>query len=189
MRNPKDFPVKTILFSFRIVCASHPRETSYGAAATNGQAKVGIYYNYCAASVGTYCFMENFQYSIENEDICPANWRMPTGGWDYDESTQVGEGEYYELGVALGLTFDEDAWGFNGNTYQTALSTPLSGYYYNNSAEQQGSYGNWWPSHPEEFIGSNIYYVYVSSSYVNPVSYWGIERSYGHSIRCLVNFD
>ena len=60
--------------------------TSYGPASTNGQAKVGIYYNYCAASASTYCYAMGSDVDVPDtiidapQDICPANWRMPTGG-------------------------------------------------------------------------------------------------------------
>ena len=66
----------------------------YGQGATGNQAKVGVYYNYCAATVGTYCYLKGGNIDIPNtfvdadQDICPINWRMPTGGMT---------GEYYEL--------------------------------------------------------------------------------------------
>ena len=157
--------------------------TSYGA----GSGKVGIYYNYCAASASTYCYANNAGVDLPNtdidapQDICPANWRMPTGG-DYDDSTQTGSGEYYTLGTALGLTFDEDEWGFPGTTYQTALSTPLSGYYNGSSASDHGSYGYWWSS--TYGSGSGMYRLDAGSSYVYPTS--GVVRYNGNTMRCLM---
>ena len=37
----------------------------------------GIYYNYCAATAGTYCYSQN-SYNDANSDICPVNWALPT---------------------------------------------------------------------------------------------------------------
>ena len=160
--------------------------TSYGPAATNGQAKVGLYYNYCAASASTYCYAGNQGVDVPDtdidapQDICPANWRMPTGG-SYDDSTHTGTGEYYTLGTALGLTFDEDEWGFTGNTYQTALSTPLSGWYYYSSAVSQGSWGSWWSSTYSD--GYGMYVLGVYPTYVYPDYDF---RGSGYTMRCLV---
>ncbi|MBR2994702.1 hypothetical protein IKF32_02185 [Candidatus Saccharibacteria bacterium] len=157
--------------------------TSYGA----GSGKVGIYYNYCAASASTYCYALGQGVDVPNtdidapQDICPANWRMPTGG-NYDDSNQTGSGEYYALGTALGLIFDEDEWGFTGTTYQTALSTPLSGYYSSSSAGDQGNWGYWWSSTYSDRNG--MYSLDADSSYVNPALNYG--RYSGFTMRCLV---
>jgi hypothetical protein len=63
---------------------------------------MGVKYNYCAASAGSYCF-ENTNgaggpYGDSVEDICPAGWRMPHGNWDeYDE--------YKKLFTVLGSSY------------------------------------------------------------------------------------
>ncbi len=147
--------------------------TSYGPASTNGQAKVGIYYNFCAASASTYCYASGSGVDAPDtiidasQDICPANWRMPTGG---------NTGEYYKLAQKYG----SDAT--NTNSLQYNLSTPLSGGYYGSAASFQGSYGYWWSS-----TYYDSFYVYGLS--VNPTSvypnYSGY-RIYGRSVRCLM---
>ena len=146
--------------------------TSYGSASTNGQAKVGIYYNYCAASASTYCYaggsgVDKPDTIIDaDQDICPANWKMPTGG-----ST----GEY----LALAQKYGSDAT--NTNSLQYNLSTPLSGYYYASWAEGQGIYGRWWSSTYNS--GWSMYDLYVNPTAANPDSY---NRNDGHPVRCLV---
>ncbi len=148
--------------------------TSYGPASTSGQAKVGIYYNYCAASASTYCYAINGQ-GVDvpdtlidtSQDICPANWRMPTGG---------DSGEYY----ALAQKYGSDA--SNTNSLQYNLSTPLSGYY-GSLADDQGSYGVWWSSTYGNSL--NMYYLYVSPTSVYPG--YSYNRYDGQSVRCLMS--
>ncbi len=147
---------------------------SYGPASTSGQAKVGIYYNFCAASASTYCYAEGSGVDVPDtiidapQDICPANWRMPTGG---------DTGEYSTLAQKYTNTATET------NSLQYNLSTPLSGRYYGNATSGQGSYGGWWSS----TYYANYYSMY--NLYVDPTNaypnYLGI-RSGGHSMRCLM---
>ena len=147
--------------------------TSYGPASTNEQAKVGIYYNYCAASASTYCYASGSGIDVLDiiidapQDICPANWRMPTGG---------DTGEYFKLAQKYG----NDAT--NTNSLQYNLSTPLSGFYNGSSAGGQGNYGRWWSS-------TYSYSDYMYGLYVNPTSVGpsnGNDRGGGRSMRCLV---
>ena len=148
--------------------------TSYGPASTNGQAKVGIYYNYCAASASTYCYASGSGVDVPDtiidapQDLCPANWRMPTGGTT---------GEYYALAQKYGSTATET------NSLQYNLSTPLSGYYSGSAAYTQGSYGSWWSS--TYGSGYNVYLLLVNPTYVVPSS--SSSRSDGRSMRCLVS--
>ena len=149
--------------------------TSYGPASINGQAKVGIYYNFCAASASTYCYAGDSGVDVPGtlidapQDICPANWRMPTGG---DATT-----EYY----ALVQEYVIDAT--NTNSIQYNLSTPLSGYYYDSSTSSQNYNGNWWSSTYVSEYFMNYLYVTPTSAYPN---YWGDPRSIGISMRCLM---
>ncbi len=148
--------------------------TSYGPASTNGQAKAGIYYNFCAASASTYCYASGSGVDAADtiidapQDVCPANWRMPTGGIT---------GEYYKLAQKYG----SDAT--NTNSLQYNLSTPLSGSFYDSSASDQGSYGNWWSSTYSD--SSIMYSLDVNPTYVSP-SNDGYNRYAGYAVRCLV---
>ena len=147
--------------------------TSYGPASANGQAKVGIYYNYCAASASTYCYASGSGVNVPDtiidapQDICPASWRMPTGG---------DSGEYY----ALVQKYSDDAT--NTNSLQYNLSTPLSGEYSISSAYGHGSFSRWWSS---TFL--DIYYMH--SLYVYPTTVYpssSLGRHNGTSMRCLM---
>ena len=147
--------------------------TSYGSASTNGQAKVGLYYNYCAATVGTYCYtggqgIDKPDTLIDaDQDICPANWRMPTGG-----ST----GEYQSLAGKYTSTTATDS-----SSLQYNLSTPLSGSFYGSSAFSQGYDGYFWSSTFKE--GYCMYGLSVIPSHTFILV---AGRNDGNSIRCLV---
>ena len=137
--------------------------TSYG----YGSGKVGIYYNYCAASAGSYCYDSGAAPADTNasQDICPAGWRMPTGG---------SSGEYDTLYTAYSSS--------NAINFRNALSTPLSGVFSYGSAGAQGARGIFWSS--TRVNGSNMYYLYVDSSDV--IRLYFSNRDYAYSIRCLL---
>ena len=145
--------------------------TSYG----NGSGKIGVYYNFCAASAGSYCYGDGDSAGTSTgdagEDICPAGWRMPTGGADSVATDD--KGEY----AALYTAYSSDATNF-----RNALSTSLSGLFYNGSASYQGSSGYFWSS--TRYGGLSMYYLSVNSSGVFPqdLDY----RSSGGSVRCLL---
>ncbi|MBQ8156542.1 hypothetical protein IJ101_02025 [Candidatus Saccharibacteria bacterium] len=48
--------------------------TVYG----SGSNKVGVYYNFCAASAGSYCYGSGSGSGSISNDICPSGWRLPT---------------------------------------------------------------------------------------------------------------
>ena len=147
--------------------------TGYGLASTNGQAKVGIYYNYCAASAGTYCYTSSSGVDVVpdaiidvEQDICPANWRMPSGG---------DTGEYQTLALNYGNTATET------NSVQYNLSVPLSGMYLDNNATEQNNNCIWWTSTYAN--SSGMYGQEVMSAYYGYMSY---GRGGGYPIRCLI---
>ena len=154
--------------------------TSYGPASTNGQAKVGIYYNYCAASAGTYCYEGGHGVDVPDtdidvsQDICPANWRMPTGG---------SNGEYGVLAQKYSTTMDAT----NSASLQYNLSTPLSADYCYDKFECGSDWGYWWSAtHPSGLFNSYAMYgLRVLSTDVFPSN--ATNRNNGHSVRCLVD--
>ncbi len=151
-----------------------------------GSGKIGVYYNYCAASAGSYCWGNGTSSSgspssdpntetnptardIEG-DICPAGWRMPTGG---SYNTTTGGGEYQNL---------YSKYSSNVTNFRNAFSTPLSGVFNNGSAGNQGTDGDFWSSTWASTI--SMYYLYVNSSSVSPsYSYY---RNSGASVRCIL---
>ena len=146
--------------------------TSYGA----GSGKIGVYYNYCAASAGNYCYdsgtgvddtstLQDAQY-----DICPKNWRMPTGG---------SSGEYQALFTA----YNNNQTATDSGSLQYNLSTPLSGYFYSSSTTNRGSYGYFWSS--TWYSANYMIRLYLGASNVNSSD--TSTRRFGFSVRCMVN--
>ena len=153
--------------------------TSYGPASTNDQAKVGIYYNFCTASASTYC---GDAVNIPNtlidapQDICPTNWRLPTGG----DGDDVGVSEY----ETLIQKYSTDAT--NINSLQYNLSTPLSGQFYDNPpAHEQNNRGAWWSSTTSQVHGLVMYYLFTTKTSAS--SYNVEDYDEGLTIRCLVS--
>ncbi|MDO4527009.1 MAG: FISUMP domain-containing protein, partial [Candidatus Saccharibacteria bacterium] len=134
--------------------------TSYG----SGSGKIGVYYNYCAATMQSYCYASGSGTGNASQDVCPKGWRMPTGG---------SSGEYKALYTA---------YSSNATNFRNALSTPLSGYFYDSSAYSQGSYGYFWSSTYNN--GSYMYYLIVGSSNVSPQD--SDDRGGGFSVRCVL---
>jgi len=132
--------------------------TSYG----DGENKIGVYYNFCAATAGTYCQPQNTSSGIPSEDICPKGWRLPTGGEN---------GEYQNLYAQYNSYAD----------FKNALRASLSGYFKYAQTNHQGSYGSFWSSTP---VGDDRMYsldVRATSVPNDFTSY----RTAGISIRCV----
>ena len=147
--------------------------TSYGV----GSGKIGVYYNYCAASAGSYCYDSGTPSSDPDTstlqdakyDLCPAGWRMPTGS---------SSGEYQALYATYSSASEGQAVAF-----RIALSTPLSGTFLSGSASGQAVSGVFWSSTSNN--GNDMYYLNVSSSKVYPSNSY--TRNNGYSLRCLLS--
>ncbi len=154
-------------YSAPLVNASYKDTTQPLAMEQSGTGKIGVYYNYCAATAGSYCYgnrtSEGSPSGNASEDICPKGWRMPTGG---------SSGEYQALYTA----YSSDKANF-----VNALKTPLSGTFNNGSAHYQGSDGYFWSSTYRS--AANMHLLYVSSSYISPQD--NGSRLSGSSVRCL----
>ncbi len=158
----------------------------------NGSHKYGMYYNYCAASAGSYCYgnglSEGTPATTDAEyDICPSGWRMPIGGKNNTDANS----EPYQLAMALGLTPQDIGLTIiyvPGTPVVTSLSLPMSGsWYYNPRASStptqssQGSASNFWTR------------TYLSTSYMcatygstgNVTIYTTGDRTNANTVRCI----
>ena len=155
-----------------------------------GSGKVGVYYNYCTASAGTYCWGNGASDTgspttdpntstsptardIEG-DICPKGWRLPTSG---SYNTTTGGGEYQNL-----YNKYSGATGGQAVAFRNALSTPLSGFYSGSQSSNLGTYGLFWSSTWRST--NSMYSLNVSSSNVYPSNSY--NRNGGSSIRCIL---
>ncbi|MDO5480147.1 MAG: hypothetical protein Q4F58_00530, partial [Candidatus Saccharibacteria bacterium] len=141
------------------------QSSGYGISAN----KLGIFYNYCAASAGNYCYDSN-QTTTNNADydICPANWRLPTGGLS---------SEPYELFMAIPSATITDPLSIH---YR--LSAPLSGLYRTGSAWWQGVMGQFLTS--TRSTNSRIYmFQFGSGGGVGAQS--DATRNGGRPVRCI----
>ena len=100
----------------------------------------GGYYNYCAASAGSVCEQTMMD---ATQDICPAGWTLPTGGYNSQQS---------------GIT-----------SFVDAFSPVLSGRYYNGTLYNTGSRGYWWSATANGI--SPQYYLYYNGSSLNTSNY------------------
>ena len=144
---------------------------SYG----NGSNKYGVYYNYCAATAGSYCYAAYATESgVITEDICPSGWKMPGGG----PSSADPLNDYYKLGEAYSFDYDD---------IKEALGVPLSGYFYDEDhIDTEGERGYVWAS---TYSGSRYVYrllVDNTGSYFQGASNADV-RDFGIPVRCVFN--
>ena len=132
-----------------------------------GNWRVGGYYNYCAASAGSYCYGNGAADSgvsigSATEDVCPKGWRIPTSN----------------VGGEIGALYSN----YSYTTLRQDFHLPLSGVFYNNSANDQGSKGCFWSS--ARSGNANMNNLFVDTGNILPSD--SSNRSYGFSIRCIL---
>ena len=134
--------------------------TNYGP----GSGKMGAHYNYCATSAGTFCSSTDTDIPTTSYDICPINWRLPTGDLS---------GEYGNLYAA---------YNNNANNFKQAISATLSGF---NGFSYVNTYGEFWSSTYYERSGYTgyMYRLSVSADEVAVVNAY--QRHLALSIRCI----
>jgi uncharacterized protein (TIGR02145 family) len=145
-----------------------------------GQYKVGGYYNYCAASAGSYCYGNGTSGGTSSgnatEDICPKGWRMPAGNTS---------GEYSALAKAIYGSTGSTGSTSNVTNYRSALRLPLSGLFRDGSAIYQGQLGYIWSSTRSN--DTPMYRLGLSAVSVSPVDH--DYRGGGFSVRCLLGSE
>ena len=160
--------------------ASHKNNTnvtSYGTAS----GKVGIYYNYCATSGGTYCYAENEGPDTPTTlidspyDVCPHNWRIPTGTDDSNSEYLIVRDSYGGPSQSASSTTSLQ---YN---LSMVLATHFAEGYYN-----EGTYGATQTSTYRSSSGMTIFSVSESAIGVGGGGNSGL-RYFGRPIRCIAN--
>ena len=135
-----------------------------------GSGKLGVYYNYCAASAGYYCFGDGTNSGIPTGDsiysICPSGWNMPNG------DTAIGS--YYYL-YNTGYSSDLD-------NFRTGYSVVLSGEFVNGDTGYQGNGGGYFSA---TYNGTTT--MVRLDTHLNGVNPRGAyNRSIGAAVRCIL---
>lgn len=138
-------------------------KTGYG----SSRQYVGVYYNFCAASAGTYCMNGSTNGGNASYDVCPAGWKIPidttaAGGYDY----------LYKTGYSSHI-----------KATQYSLNTTLAGWFYNGAAVSQGTYGVYHSS--TRYSNTSMYRFYNKSSSITS-RYTKNNRVYGYPVRCVL---
>lgn len=149
----------------------------------SGSGKIGVLYNYCAASAGSYCYIgygaqitdpnPNSLLDVE-DDVCPTGWRMPTSS---------ANGEYQGLYNEYASDSPDQLTAF-----RIALSVVYSGYKigeYGGTGISASIWSATWASNYEMYsmvADSNNNYLNMSAKSSAPYSH----RVSGQSVRCVV---
>ena len=125
----------------------------------------GTLYNYYAATAGTISGDTNN--SNAEYDICPAGWRLPTGGPSGELQALYTE---YNSNILMRKPVAEGGAAFALAGYLSLLT------------EYQGASGYYWSSTRND--NASMYLLYLDANYINPTNY--IDRRGGNSIRCVI---
>jgi len=151
---------------------------------TNGSSgRAGVYYSYCAASAGSFCYSGYAPYvpgtsdaADLTEDICPAGWRIPTGHYRRDSNSNYKYSDYRNLMSAYDSLPDFFA------AFHITLSYGFYSYWPGYSFTM-GSYGYLWAASQEvPGSGNLITFSWGSSPTFNIA---GTDRSRIFNIRCM----
>ncbi|MBR3169004.1 hypothetical protein IKF23_01030 [Candidatus Saccharibacteria bacterium] len=141
-----------------------------------GDYKIGIFYNYCAASAGSYCYDGNFATSSDENiesDICSSSWHIPSIS------------EFFNLFNTISAKYPQTSQDMSSPySFQSILSTPLAGFYGFGTA--------WWMGRSTDFWPSSIQMDNLNRITILSVSQTGIRESLqyrdrGNSVRCVLN--
>ncbi len=148
--------------------------------AIEGDWKNGVYYNICAASAGSYCYgdgasggnpVDKPDTLIDiDQDVCPSNWRMPSGGPGGEYETLYNSYPGNTVAIRFALFRDD-------------FRSPISGMVYEGSIRYSGSYGYTW-SATKNINPSQYGFYYLDTEIpIDPSGYY--ERYVGMNVRCV----
>lgn len=150
---------------------------------SKGNNKTGGYYNYCAASAGSYCYASDA--GIDNpdslfdisEDICPSGWHIPS--ISYNDNTNPGEYNY--LLKAIGNDF-QNLNGESATLFKSELGLSASGMYANGSQSEQNTSGFYWSA--SIYDSQKMWNLFTVPT--NVLTTIASNRSNGLAIRCVL---
>ncbi len=158
-------------------CQTWNRDTVPSVVYGGASGKVGVYYNYCAASAGSHCMDWTSVAKDAEFDVCPAGWRLPTG--------RTSSGEFNALCSAYKGSECAATEGNNSPalTVRNALSVALSGNFLSGAPEYLGSQSNLWSS--TFWSGGSMARAFITAGGV--AMQGGGSNQYGFSVRCILS--
>jgi uncharacterized protein (TIGR02145 family) len=158
-------------------------------------AQRGYLYNWCAAMGGAAknpnaCVADTTQPSNYSAtvSVCPANWRLPTGGQDAPAQGDTNTtNEFAKLDIALGGT-GQSRYNTNANDLDAAFQTTWLGVYsgnYSDGLTQQAELGYYWSSTANNNQVSDAHGIYFNGSYI--ISAYTSVRKRGYAVRCVLD--
>lgn len=161
-----------------------------------GDTNYGYLYNFSAATAGeTRTSLTGDGTSGDNaaHDICPANWRLPVGGYDSDIDNLTADNEFNNLSAHMaGFTDNQDL------TYLNQYSSYYHGWQPNGAFKgsfaglwlgglgQQGEVGSLWSASAHPSDPQSALYAVFEYNRVSPGNGYG-ARAAGLGVRCLLN--
>ena len=158
-----------------------------------GATNYGYLYNWSAATAGESRTTHTEADGDAPYSICPANWRLPTGGVDMDTWTPLPTNEFNTLNANMaGFTDNQDPdylanyWEYQSNwQYDGPFKGVFAGYWWG-SFYGQDDWGFLWSRSAYPGNANSAFSASFDSGVVYPgddVSY----RDYGFGVRCLLN--
>ena len=140
--------------------------------------RVGVYYNFCAVTAGTWCSdphtgeqPEGFVSDGHVYDICPAGWRLPVGGVNVSSENEFAllRHEYVE---------NDDFLDATNTRYGSGMVNEV------NTVWHQGNIGYYWSGSPYGTLYGFFLGTWRSDSSINVAM--SNERTVGHAARCMM---
>jgi len=147
-----------------------------------GVTNYGYLYNWSAATAGESRTSHDETAGNAPYSICPANWRLPTGGPG---------GEFSALDIAFGGTGNGAnngepniaLWQHDGPFKGVSAGHWWGGFY----GQGGGGYGGLWSAMAYPDYADGAFAAYFNSGVVSPASGNGTDRYFGLGVRCLLN--
>jgi len=140
--------------------------------------KCGLFYNFYTATAGTAPQSSHFSGQNATGSICPANWRLPTGG-----PTTSDFGVLDIAGSGTGATTTPPSQANLDLWWPTGIWRGVFSNYYNSSLTAQGSSGSYWSSSTATNWTGFFLHFYSLNVYPGTTNN---ARYLGMAVRCVL---
>ncbi len=144
--------------------------------------KTGVFYNYCAATAGSYCYGEYATAGNAEYDVCPAGWRLASGGVDSTAN------EYLALcNAEKGSKCDDNEYDSRALLLvRNSLGISFAGRFQDSLLKRQNVAAYLWTNTPTvSYVATSFArYVFIDSDRIYSTN--SDKRYQGFSVRCLL---